>query len=103
MSRVTNIDGLHVVTDKAPIIFKHGRDAGAGATYRKLSSTSTAKVLQVALSDMTRVIRNTENRGINVKTAHLLLQCYNESVGGDAARRLPNSSPTTRAVRPAHS
>lgn len=166
MSRVTNIDGLHIITDKdAPFIFKHGRDgndsqttrdirneyvrlrghalqtitkkavkfcddannagqtvvtnlnsqslsahsadietdtviprsdylvltetwmrdncdpvpvnnyecvsrqnnrsdsdtnaAGGVAIYRKLSSTSTAKVLQVALSDTTRVIKNT--------------------------------------------
>ncbi|GBP53059.1 hypothetical protein EVAR_43345_1 [Eumeta japonica] len=33
--------------------------AGGGAIYRKLPSTSTAKILQVALSDTKRVIKNT--------------------------------------------
>lgn len=37
LSRVTNIDGLHIITDNdAPFIFKHGRDGNDSQTTRDI-------------------------------------------------------------------
>ncbi|GBP70858.1 hypothetical protein EVAR_53522_1 [Eumeta japonica] len=37
MSRITNIDGLHIITDKdVPFIFKHGQDGNDSQTTRDI-------------------------------------------------------------------